>query len=144
MIEEITHDDVLMAVIIRAKFRQDGIRFFTPEDFSQQLGYMNRPRGYTIPAHIHRHIERKVLFTQEVLIVRSGKVRVDFYNYEQDYLHSRIIETGDVILLASAGHGFEFLEDSELIEVKQGPYSEIDDKIRFSSASPALPVLKNE
>lgn len=132
MIENITHDQILMAVIIRADFKQDGIRFFTPEDFSQQLGYMNRPKGYSIPAHIHRHQERKVFFTQEVLVVRNGKVRVDFYDDLQNYLESRVITTGDVILLAAAGHGFEFLEDSELIEIKQGPYSAEDDKVRFA------------
>src|SRR5437870_1495117 len=130
MIENIVHDNTLMAIIIRANFKQDGIAFFTPEEFSQQLGYMNRPKGYTIPAHIHRHLERTVFFTQEVLVVKSGKVRVDFYNEKQNYLESRIISTGDVILLAAAGHGFEFLEDAELIEVKQGPYSSDDDKIR--------------
>lgn len=135
MIENILHNDTLMAVIIRASFKQEGITFFTPEDFSQQLGYMNRRKGYTIAPHIHRHLERKVFFTQEVLVVKSGKVRVDFYNEEQDYLESRIINKGDVILLAAAGHGFQFLEDSELIEIKQGPYSSTDDKIRFTNAA---------
>jgi mannose-6-phosphate isomerase-like protein (cupin superfamily) len=131
MIENITHDGLLMALIIRSEFRQPGITFFTPQDFSQQLGYMNRPKGYTIAPHIHRHLERKVFFTQEVLLVRSGRVRVDFYNEAQQFLESRIIVTGDVILLAAAGHGFEFLEASELIEVKQGPYNFEDDKVRF-------------
>ena len=135
MIENIFHNEILMAVIIRSNFRQEGITFFTPEDFSQQLGYMNRPKGYKIPPHIHRHLERKVFFTQEVLVVKSGKVRVDFYNEEQDYLESRIIARGDVILLAAAGHGFEFLEDAELIEIKQGPYSSTDDKIRFTNSA---------
>lgn len=135
MIENISHNDVLMAVIIRSSYRQEGIQFFTPEDFSQQLGYMNRPKGYTIAPHIHCHLERKVLFTQEVLVVKSGKVRVDFYTVDQEYLESRVISKGDVILLAAAGHGFEFLEDAELIEVKQGPYSSADDKIRFSSVN---------
>ena len=135
MIENIMHNNTLMAVIIRANFSQEGITFFTPEEFSQQLGYMKRPKGYLIPPHIHQHQERKVFFTQEVLVVKSGRVRVDFYNETQSYLESRIISKGDVILLAAAGHGFEFLEDAELIEVKQGPYSAVDDKIRFNNAS---------
>ncbi|MEO6914391.1 MAG: hypothetical protein ABI151_01045 [Chitinophagaceae bacterium] len=132
MVENIVYQHTLMAIIIRASFKQEGISFFTPEDFSQQLGYMNRPKGYTIEPHIHRHLERKVFFTQEVLVVRKGRVRVDFYKDTQEYLESRVISTGDVILLAAAGHGFEFLEDAEIIEVKQGPYSETDDKVRFN------------
>jgi mannose-6-phosphate isomerase-like protein (cupin superfamily) len=97
------------------------------------LGYMNRPKGYSIAPHRHNLVERKVSLTQEVLYVKSGKVRVDFYNDEQLYLESRVLEKGDVILLAAGGHGFEMLDDSEMIEVKQGPYCGEEDKVRFDS-----------
>lgn len=142
MIEHILHHEILMAIIIRASYNKKGISFFTPDNFSQQLGYMNRAKGYTIDPHIHQHHERKVFFTQEVLVVKRGKVRVDFYNNQQQYLESRIILKGDVILLAAAGHGFEFLEDSELIEVKQGPYSAADDKIRFAKEDLSGAILE--
>ena len=138
MIEEILHGKVLLALILRAGFRADGIRFFTPDDFSQQLGYMNRPRGYVIPPHVHNAVERNVHYTKEVLFIRSGKVRVDFYDDEQNYLESRILGAGDVILLAFGGHGFEMLEASEMIEVKQGPYAGDADKTRF----PPIPAGK--
>ena len=131
MIEQIKHDDNILAIIISQNFSKKGIEFFTPGDFSQQLGYMNRPAGYVIDPHIHNHIERKVTLTQEVLFIKSGRVRVDFYNNEKVYLESRTLEKGDVILLASGGHGFEILEDCEMIEVKQGPYSGDADKVRF-------------
>jgi hypothetical protein len=131
LIENIVHHNVFMAVIIRAAYKEDGIQFFTPDDFSQQLGYMSRPKGYVIAPHIHCHQERKVFHTQEVLVVRTGRIRVDFFNDRQEYLESRVISSGDVILLAAAGHGFEFLDDAEMIEIKQGPFSAKDDKIRF-------------
>jgi hypothetical protein len=143
-VEHILWESVLLAIIIRSSYRREGISFFTPEEFSQQLGYMNRPKGYTIDPHIHAHQERKVLFTQEVLLVRSGRVRVDFYDNSQNYLMSRVLTDGDVILLAAAGHGFEFLEASELIEVKQGPYSAVDDKIRFEKVNPMRQTGKND
>jgi hypothetical protein len=133
MIENIEADDKILAIIIYSGFSADGIKFFTPSDFSQQLGYMNRPKGYIIEPHVHKLVERKVNLTQEVLYVKSGKVKVDFYDNEHNFTESRIISTGDVILLASGGHGFEMLENSELIEVKQGPYSSDDDKVRFTS-----------
>jgi hypothetical protein len=132
MIEEIKHGSQLLAIIIRANYKKDGISFFTPQDFSQQLGYMNRPVGYVIEPHVHNLVERKVTLTQEVLYIKSGKVKVDFYDDEQAYLESSIIETGDVILLASGGHGFEMLADSEMIEIKQGPYCGDEDKVRFT------------
>jgi hypothetical protein len=131
MVEHVKHGDELLAIIIASNFSKKGIEFFTPNDFSQQLGYMNRPAGYVIAPHIHNHVERKVTLTQEVLFIKSGKVRVDFYSNDRVYLESRTLEQGDVILLASAGHGFEMLEDSEMIEVKQGPYCGDMDKIRF-------------
>ena len=131
MIERINHADQILAIIISRSFSKEVIEFFTPGDFSQQLGYMNRPAGYIIDPHIHNHIERKVTLTQEVLFIKSGKVRVDFYDDDKAFLESRILQQGDVILLASGGHGFEILEDCEMIEVKQGPYSGDADKIRF-------------
>ncbi len=132
MIEEILHNRTLLALILRAEYHADGIRFFTPDEFSQQLGYMNRPRGYVIPPHVHNPVTRSVHFTKEVLFIKSGKVRVDFYDDAQNYLESRILGSGDVVLLAFGGHGFEMLEPTEMIEVKQGPYAGDTDKTRFS------------
>jgi mannose-6-phosphate isomerase-like protein (cupin superfamily) len=136
MIEEILDKGRPLALILRAGFHAEGIRFFTPEDFSQQLAYMNRPRGYVIPPHVHNPVERNVHHTKEVLFVRSGKVRVDFYDDDQNYLESRILGAGDVILLAYGGHGFEMLEPTEMIEVKQGPYAGEADKTRFEPVPP--------
>ena len=131
MLEQIVRGDVLLALIIRYGFDKPGIHFFTPDDFSQQLAYMNRPAGHKISPHIHNKIQREVLYTQEVLFIKSGKVKVNFYDDDKNYIDSRILETGDVILLASGGHGFEMLEQTEMIEVKQGPYAGDNDKTRF-------------
>ena len=120
-------------MIIRSHFHKEGIEFFTPSSYSQQIGYMNRPQGYLIPPHVHNPVARQVEYTKEVLFIRKGKVRVDFYSEEQEYLESRILSTGDVILLAYGGHGFFMLEPTEIIEVKQGPYGGDADKTRFES-----------
>jgi len=129
-IEEVKIDGRVAAIIVRNEFHPDGIRFVTPDDYSQQLGYMRRPAGYVIQPHIHLQVDRQASFTQEVLYMRKGRVRVDFYREDESYVDSREISTGDVILLSTGGHGFEMLEESELIEVKQGPY--LDDKRRFT------------
>jgi len=132
MIDKIVCHDQLLALIIRRSFHKDGIEFFTPNTFSQQIGYMNRPEGYVIAPHVHNAVLREVQFTKEVLLIRSGRLRVDFYSDEQEYLESTILEAGDVILLAYGGHGFEMLEPTEIIEVKQGPYAGDQDKTRFN------------
>jgi len=135
VIETVSFGDIQLAVILRADYRAEGIQFFTPNDFSQQLGYMNRPQGYVIPPHVHNPVAREVQFTKEVLIIKSGKVRVDFYDDDQNYLESRLLNQGDIVLLAFGGHGFEMLEASEIIEVKQGPYAGEADKTRFPPIS---------
>ena len=135
MIQEITHGDRLLAIIISHKFCESGIHFFTPDDLSQQLAFMRHPSGKIIQPHVHNAVPREVHYTQEVLFLKKGKMRVDFYDEEQCYLTSRILEAGDVILLATGGHGFEVLEEIEMIEVKQGPYAGDQDKTRFDGVS---------
>lgn len=121
----------MLAIILRAQHQKNGIEFFTPDDFPQQLGYMKHKKGHLIKPHLHNKIERIVNYTFEVLFVKSGIVKVNFYDLNKAYLKSKILNKGDVILLAYGGHGFEILEDSEMIEVKQGPYAGDDDKTRF-------------
>ena len=130
---EIKYKKNLIAFIIKAGFRKKGIEFFTPNEFSQQLAYMNRPKGYIINPHIHPAISRQIKFTQEIIFVKSGKVRVDFYDKKRRYLESRVVKQGDVILLAFGGHGFEIMEDAEMIEVKQGPFFEETQAVKFEA-----------
>lgn len=142
MIESVNFGGITLAVILRANYHAEGIQFFTPNNFSQQLGYMNRPSGYVIPPHVHNPVAREVQFTKEVLIIKSGQVRVDFYDDDQNYLESRILNQGDIVLLAFGGHGFEMLEASEIIEVKQGPYAGEADKTRFVGIDGATARIK--
>ncbi len=130
-IEIISNKDEIYAIIIRSKFHQEGIKFFTPDDFSQQLGYMSHKAGHKIPPHIHNFLPREVKYTQEVLLIKYGKVRVEFYTNEKTYFKSSLLLKGDVILLANAGHGFYIEEDAAMIEIKQGPYLGDKDKTRF-------------
>jgi hypothetical protein len=98
---------------------------------------MSYGAGKVIPAHVHTTVRREVFYTQETLFIRKGKVRIDFYSQQKEYRTSRILGSGDVILLISGGHGFEVLEELNMVEVKQGPYAGDADKIRFTSVVPA-------
>ena len=122
----------LLAIIIRNEYTCEGVDFITPNEFSQQVAYMHHPAGKVIDAHIHNLVHRDVILTQEVLFIKKGKLRVDFYDEYEEYLESRILNAGDVILLVSGGHGFNTIEEVEMIEVKQGPYSGDADKKRFT------------
>lgn len=129
--EEIRSGDQVLAIIIRSDYAKPGISFFTPDDYSQQLAFMKHPKGKTIEPHVHNEVKREVFRTREVLLIRRGKLKVDLYSDDQEYISSAVLEGGDLILLASGGHGFEVLEDIEMFEVKQGPYLGEDDKTRF-------------
>ena len=135
MIETIKAGDQILAVIISRDFHEPGIHFFTPNDLSQQLAYMRHPAGKVIDPHVHNPVSRNVHYTQEVLLLKRGKLRADFYDDAQQYLESRVLHGGDVILLATGGHGFEVLEEIEMIEVKQGPYAGDQDKTRFTGVA---------
>jgi hypothetical protein len=131
MIETICHQDRLLAIVIPDKFKDPGVHFMTPSELSQQLAYIKHPAGKLIDPHFHNPVVREVRLTQEVLFIKKGRLRVDFYDENCDYLDSRVLESGDTILLVSGGHGFEVLEAVEMIEVKQGPYIGDADKTRF-------------
>lgn len=70
MVQRIVHNNRLLSIIIRASFKKSGIEFFTPDDFSQQLAYMKRPKGYVILPHVHNPVPREVQWTQEVLFIK--------------------------------------------------------------------------
>lgn len=118
--------------IIRAAYSPAATEFFTPGSYSQQLGIIKYPKDGYIKPHYHNKVVREVHFTQEVLVIRKGKVRVNLFDHELKPIGDVIVSKGDVILLASGGHGFEMLEDSEMLEVKQGPYNGVAaDKTHF-------------
>ena len=144
MVENIKHNDELLGIIIYNNFDKPGIHFFTPNELSQQLAYMHHPAGKIIEPHVHNPVPREVHYTQEVLFIKRGKIRVDFYDTQQNYLESRTLASGDVILLATGGHGFEVLEEIEMIEVKQGPYAGEEDKTRFKGITKEEAKIKSE
>ena len=99
-IEQITHADQILAIIINHNFKENGIHFFTPNEFSQQLAYMNHPAGKIIEPHFHNPIERSVVYTQEVLLIKKGILKVNFYDNQQQFLFHRILTQGDIIFPA--------------------------------------------
>jgi hypothetical protein len=133
--EELRIDGELCAIILPARYDEPGIQFFTLGELSQQLASMSYSTGTIIPAHTHNPVRREVFYTQEALFIRKGKVMVDFFSKQLEYRTSRVLGPGDVILLISGGHGFEVLEELNMVEVKQGPYAGDMDKTRFTAVA---------
>jgi hypothetical protein len=116
------------AIVVRAQEKVEGIKFFSPSDYSQQLGLMSRPAGYKVPAHIHNEVSRTITNTQEVLFIRNGQCLVKLFDKDLKVVDEINLATGDVILLAHGGHQIEMQSDCEILEVKQGPYAGENDK----------------
>ncbi len=130
-VETISHGLEPIALIVRAGYDEPGIRFFTPDSFSQQVAVMKHPAGHRIAAHKHNLVARQILYTQEVLLIRKGKARVNLYSSAKEPIGSRVLASGDLILLCGGGHSIEILEETSMIEVKQGPYAGENDKTRL-------------
>lgn len=130
-IETIVYGLEPIALIVRARYDEEGIRFLTPGNFSQQVAYMKHPTGHRIGAHVHNLLIRQVFYTQEVLFIRKGKIKVKLFSTDKKFISDRILESGDLILLCGGGHSFEVLEEVSMIEVKQGPFAGDGDKTRF-------------
>ena len=134
MIERVIHKKKLLALIVRGKYRnKKGITFFTPSESIQQFGYMKHRKSYIIKPHLHKKRLTKIFYTTEVILLLKGMIRVDFYNRFKKYLFSKILKEKDIIMLVHGGHGFKILKDVEMLEIKQGPYNLIRDKIKFDN-----------
>ena len=134
MIEKILYKKKLLALIVRGKYRnKKGITFFTPNESTQQFGYMKHKKKHIIKPHLHKKRVTKISYTTEVILILKGILRVDFYYSKKKYLFSKILKAKDIIMLVHGGHGFKILKDVEMIEIKQGPYSLIKDKIKFEN-----------
>ena len=139
---KVIHNGVELGAILRSTYHNSGIGFFSGDNDGLQLGYMNRPDNYVIAPHTHNKIKREVFFTEEILFIRSGMVRVDFYDDDQHYVESYIARGGDIVILKAGGHGFKVIERADIFEVKQGPYLGAQDKVRFEPVADSMAVVK--
>ena len=134
MIEKIIYKKKLLALIVRGKYRnKKGITFFTPNESTQQFGYMKHKKKYIIKPHLHKKRLTRISYTTKVILLLKGIVRVDFYTHSKKYLFSKLLKQKDIIMLVSGGHGFKVLKNAEMLEIKQGPYNLIKDKIKFEN-----------
>lgn len=122
----------LLCLIIPATFSGEGINFFTSETETLQIGHMKRPKNYKIEPHVHNPVERIVSYSSEALFIRKGIIDIYIYDENRKHVTTYRLKTGDVALLIKGGHGFKVVEEVDIVEVKQGPYLNQLDKVRFS------------
>ena len=130
-VEHIVSKDTPLACIIRGEQDPDKTTFVTPSQFEQQLGFIVYPAGGEVHRHYHRPVDRHLTGTSEVVVLRRGRCVLDIYDNEQNLVASRELKAGDIAILVAGGHGYRMLEDTVLLEVKQGPYTGVEERERF-------------
>ncbi len=128
MVEQLVHDGQCLACIIRGRLAPSSTQFVTPNDWGQQVGFIVYKAGSEIARHRHRPLERRIVGTSEVLVVRRGCCEVDLFTESGTLVGTRRLQVGDVIVIVSGGHRYRMVEDTVLLEVKQGPYTGVDEK----------------
>lgn len=113
----------LLAIFFPGNMDEEGIQFFTDSQNPLQIGMHNRKKGLSLKPHIHKLSgPLEIKSVQEILLVLKGKIRVNIFSMKSELLASRMLSVGESVLLISGGHGVDFIEDSIVYEVKQGPY----------------------
>jgi hypothetical protein len=120
-----------LTYIIRAELEPEKTTFLTPHEFKQQVGFVVYPAGGEVARHIHLDIERNLIGTSEVLLLRKGHCLMDVFNNDHQLVATRELKAGDIMLMVGGGHGFRMLEDTVFLEIKQGPYLDVEEKEHF-------------
>lgn len=119
---DIFHLGELVATIVRANHEVEKLDFVTDDLNPLQVGFHNQKKGVKLTPHIHISNTKVIDKIQEVLYIIEGKVKVTFYTVDGETIDSVILNKGDTLVQISMGHGFEMLEPTKIMEVKQGPY----------------------
>lgn len=130
-VEHICWNDQPLCYIIRAGLQPEKTTFLTPPEFKQQVGFVVYPKGGEVARHVHLPLQRHLVGTSEVLVLRKGHCLIDVYNDNKELVATRELSAGDIMLMVGGGHGFRMLEDTVFLEIKQGPYLDREEKERF-------------
>lgn len=130
-VEQIADNGKPLAYIIQGELNPEKTTFPIPPESNLQVGFVVYAAGGEIARHEHRPLERHIVGTSEVLVIRKGRCEVDIYDEARQLVATRELRTGDILVIVSGGHGFRMLEDTVLLEVKQGPYTGVAEKERF-------------
>jgi hypothetical protein len=127
----ISSGSAILCYIMRSGSLAAATEFVTPPDLTLQVGHIVHPRGHEIARHAHRPQERLISGTAEVLLVQRGRCEMDVYDNNRQLVATRELRAGDIVVLLDGGHGFRMLEDTVLLEIKQGPYPGPVEKEQF-------------
>lgn len=122
-VELVKSNSTLLAIIVRADAKSDEkYNFLTNNDQPFQFGVNFYPPGEIIKGHAHLLRTTTVESIQEFILVSEGRMRLHVFDENDTHVADAVLGKGDSVLLLAGGHGFDMLEATKLVEVKQGPY----------------------
>ena len=122
------------AIVIRKDIEVENVKFFTKEHDTLQVGMHKKVKDSVFLPHLHKKISRTIDVTEEFLYIISGRVSISIYDENKKKIKEVVLDSGDSVLFTAGGHGIKILEDTRIIEVKQGPYTNVkDDKEKFEA-----------
>jgi cupin fold WbuC family metalloprotein len=119
---KIEHHGRLFGLIISHDNIPPGVEFYTSKEDPLQVGKITHKKGIKIRPHIHKKNKRIIESVHEVLYIQRGKIKALFYDERGAKIEECPLCEGDTVVLMEGGHGFEILEDCQILEIKQGPY----------------------
>ncbi len=134
MLEKIIYKKKVYALLIRSKnqFRSNGVNFVTKNKDLLQLGFISHKKNHIINPHIHKKNKRIINYCTEVLLIKEGTLKVEFYSEKGiNIKKDKKLYKNDILILFRGGHGFEVTKDCKIVEIKQGPYTKKSDKVLF-------------
>lgn len=131
--EEIKYKKRTICRIFSMNKIDKSLAFYSDNSEFLQVGTWNYDNGVTLQRHIHNILPRQINRTNELIVVMNGRIRLDLYSIEKEFIRSFELKSYDVAILMECGHGYEILEDNtKVLEVKNGPYFGPDlDRERF-------------
>ena len=112
-----------LAIYFPASSWQKGQTFLTRNQDFIQAGIWRFDHGAKLQPHIHNEVRRDISRTQEVIYIKNGRLVACIYNEDKRLIKKLEMSPGDLLILLKGGHGYEILEDdTEVLEVKNGPY----------------------
>ena len=129
LIEKIKDGNEEIAIIISKNSFEEGVKFITSEAYPLQFGLLKYKKGDSASPHIHPNISRVIIHSQEIIHIEKGKIKLDIFNSEGKLVTSRVLGMGTSVFFICGGRGWTALEESEIIEIKQGPFLGAKDKM---------------
>tara|TARA_B100001059_G_C17817861_1_gene576397 strand:- start:1626 stop:2045 length:420 start_codon:yes stop_codon:yes gene_type:complete len=122
-IREIVKDEIHYCTIVKPNMSNEGLNFVTNDEKSLQVGIWNYEKGKNLEPHFHNTYDRNADITSESVFITKGKILIKVYTKNLELVLEETLQAGEMIIQFYGVHEYIMLEDSIVVETKNGPYA---------------------